>query len=195
MALYIECLYHVITTLLPQTMGQSGNQQSQSLTVRDNRTANTYTIPCVATVMYLSNGNLTIMPSIKDNSIQATAFKNIKAPVGPNERPENESDKGLRIADKGYLNTAVMRSEITYINGEAGSASESFVMLAVLIMTARFQSCVIGSELNASIFYLVSYGVGVIQSSSSQSVRITWRLVSDRGGIQMLVLTELKRIY
>jgi citrate synthase len=83
-------------------MGQSGNQQSQSLTVRDNRTANTYTIP------------------IKDNSIQATAFKNIKAPVGPNERPENESDKGLRIADKGYLNTAVMRSEITYINGEAG---------------------------------------------------------------------------
>jgi citrate synthase len=61
------------------------------------------------------------MHRIADNSIQATAFKGIKAPFKPDERKENETDKGLRIADKGYLNTAVMRSEITYIDGEVGS--------------------------------------------------------------------------
>ncbi|KIL67521.1 hypothetical protein M378DRAFT_185596 [Amanita muscaria Koide BX008] len=82
----------------------SSTQQHESLTVRDNRTGKAFTIP------------------IRDNSIQATAFKDIKASLAPNERPENETDKGLRLADKGYLNTAVIRSEITYINGEAGGA-------------------------------------------------------------------------
>ncbi|KAM6504462.1 peroxysomal citrate synthase [Amanita muscaria] len=80
----------------------SSTQQHESLTIRDNRTGKAFTIP------------------IRDNSIQATAFKDIKASLAPNERPENETDKGLRLADKGYLNTAVIRSEITYINGEAG---------------------------------------------------------------------------
>ena len=65
-------------------------------------------------------------PSIKNNSIEATAFKTIKAPLGPKEREENETDKGLRVADKGYLNTAVIRSGITYINGEAGSSLKLF---------------------------------------------------------------------
>ena len=36
------------------------------------------------------------------------------------EREENETEKGLRVADKGFLNTAVIRSEITYIDGDAG---------------------------------------------------------------------------
>ncbi|KAJ2926934.1 hypothetical protein H1R20_g10171, partial [Candolleomyces eurysporus] len=79
-----------------------GQNPQDSLTVTDNRTGKVYTIP------------------IADNSIQATAFKSVKAPFKPGERKENETDKGLRIADKGYLNTAVMRSEITYIDGEAG---------------------------------------------------------------------------
>ncbi|KAK2463442.1 hypothetical protein APHAL10511_004528 [Amanita phalloides] len=78
------------------------SEQANSLTVRDNRTGKLYTIP------------------IKDNSIQATAFKAINAPLSPTEREENETEKGLRVADKGYLNTAVIWSEITYINGEAG---------------------------------------------------------------------------
>ncbi|KAI0777049.1 peroxysomal citrate synthase [Irpex lacteus] len=67
-----------------------------SLTVRDNRTGKTYTIPCYG-------------------------FKEIKAPAKPGERPENETEKGLRIQDKGFLNTAVMQSTITYIDGDAGS--------------------------------------------------------------------------
>jgi hypothetical protein len=58
--------------------------------------------------------------SIVDNSIPATAFKAMKAPFTPGEREENETTRGLRVADKGFLNTAVIRSEITYIDGDAG---------------------------------------------------------------------------
>jgi len=44
----------------------------------------------------------------------------MKAPLAPGEREENETNKGLRVADRGFLNTAVIRSEITYIDGDAG---------------------------------------------------------------------------
>lgn len=60
------------------------------------------------------------VPRIEDNSISATAFKAIKAPRVLDEREENETEKGLRVADRGFLNTAVIRSEITHIDGEAG---------------------------------------------------------------------------
>src|SRR6266550_377167 len=87
-------------------------EQSNSLTVRDNRTGRLYTIPCVR--RYRRGLETHPFPSIQDNSIQATAFKAVKAPLSQSDREENETDKGLRIADKGYLNTAVIRSEITY---------------------------------------------------------------------------------
>ena len=57
---------------------------------------------------------------IVNNTIQATAFKAIKAPRKAGEREENETERGLRVADKGFLNTAVITSEITYIDGEKG---------------------------------------------------------------------------
>ncbi|CAL1716667.1 unnamed protein product [Somion occarium] len=57
---------------------------------------------------------------IEDNAIPATAFKDIKAPRKPRERAENETEKGLRVQDKGFLNTAVLRSQITFIDGDAG---------------------------------------------------------------------------
>ena len=57
---------------------------------------------------------------IVDNAIDATAFKAMKAPAKPGERTELETEKGLRVQDKGFLNTAVMRSTITYIDGDAG---------------------------------------------------------------------------
>ncbi|KAK7033195.1 citrate synthase [Favolaschia claudopus] len=75
---------------------------SNTLTVRDNRTGKSYQIPIV------------------DNSISATDFKAIKASRVAGEREENETEKGLRLADRGFLNTAVLRSEITYIDGDAG---------------------------------------------------------------------------
>ena len=45
------------------------------------------------------------------------------APKPPGERDEIETEKGLRVVDRGFLNTAVLYSEITYIDGERGSAS------------------------------------------------------------------------
>ncbi|KII85036.1 hypothetical protein PLICRDRAFT_116779 [Plicaturopsis crispa FD-325 SS-3] len=85
-------------------MGKPTESSTDSLFVRDNRTGKTVTVP------------------IQDNSIPATAFKALSAPRRATEREENETDKGLRVADKGFLNTAVIQSEITYIDGEAGSA-------------------------------------------------------------------------
>ncbi|CAG9983313.1 unnamed protein product [Clonostachys byssicola] len=73
----------------------------QSLTVVDNRTGKTYEIP------------------IKDNSVLATDIKNIKAQP-QDERPENETSQGLRVFDPAYMNTAVIQSKITYINGQDG---------------------------------------------------------------------------
>ncbi|THH07059.1 hypothetical protein EW145_g3637 [Phellinidium pouzarii] len=81
------------------------NATSDSLTVCDNRTGKLYTIP------------------ISNNTVPATAFKQIAAPRKPDEREENETEKGLRVADKGFLNTAVITSEITYIDGEAGETA------------------------------------------------------------------------
>lgn len=72
-----------------------------SLTVVDNRTGQTFEVP------------------IKNNSILATDFKKIKAqPNG--DRPEDETDQGLRVYDPAYMNTAVVQSKITYINGQEG---------------------------------------------------------------------------
>ncbi|EIM90879.1 peroxysomal citrate synthase [Stereum hirsutum FP-91666 SS1] len=83
-------------------MGRSLESEANSLTVRDNRTGKTFNIPIV------------------DNTISATAFKAIAAPRKEGEREENETEKGLRVADKGFLNTAVIQSQITYIDGDAG---------------------------------------------------------------------------
>ncbi|KAH9002916.1 peroxysomal citrate synthase [Lactarius hatsudake] len=86
-------------------MGRPADNNSvvdESLTVRDNRTGKTYSIP------------------IKNNTVSATAFKAIAAPSKPGERVENETPKGLRVSDKGFLNTAVIQSQITYIDGDAG---------------------------------------------------------------------------
>jgi len=73
-----------------------------TLTVVDNRTGKSYTIPIV------------------DNAIPAPEFKKIQAPKRPGEREENETERGLRIIDRGFLNTAVINSTITYIDGENG---------------------------------------------------------------------------
>ncbi|KAI1313503.1 citrate synthase-like protein [Xylaria venustula] len=73
----------------------------QSLTVVDNRNNKVYEIP------------------IKNNSILATDFKKIKDVQG-NDREEDETEQGLRVFDPGYINTAVINSKITYINGQQG---------------------------------------------------------------------------
>ncbi|KAL2882802.1 hypothetical protein SGCOL_002014 [Colletotrichum sp. CLE4] len=73
----------------------------QSLTIVDNRTGKSYELP------------------ITRNSVLATDIKKIKAARG-NDRPEDETDQGLRVYDPAYMNTAVVQSNITYINGLEG---------------------------------------------------------------------------
>jgi citrate synthase len=73
----------------------------QSLTVVDNRTNKVYEVP------------------IKNNSVLATDIKKITAQQG-NGRKEDETEQGLKIYDPGYMNTAVVESKITYINGLDG---------------------------------------------------------------------------
>lgn len=107
-------------------MGQpttSSKAPEESLTVRDNRTGKVYTIPYVTNYRSLqaqcSIDDTTYR--IENNTVPAIAFKEIAAPRKEGEREENETERGLRVADKGFMNTAVITSEITYIDGDAGS--------------------------------------------------------------------------
>ncbi|KIH91039.1 citrate synthase [Sporothrix brasiliensis 5110] len=74
----------------------------QSLTVVDNRTNQVYEIP------------------IKNNTVLATDIKKVRAPAQPGDREEDETPQGLRVLDPGYMNTAVVQSRITFINGQEG---------------------------------------------------------------------------
>ncbi|KAK0531035.1 hypothetical protein OC834_003106 [Tilletia horrida] len=78
----------------------------QSLTVRDNRTGKTITVP------------------ITNNSIPATAFKELKASrfacFDNVDREEDETASGLRVFDPSFANTAVVQSRITFIDGNNG---------------------------------------------------------------------------
>ncbi|GAA5952696.1 hypothetical protein JCM21900_000406 [Sporobolomyces salmonicolor] len=74
----------------------------QSLTVTDNRTGKTINVP------------------IEHNAIPATAFKALRKKLGKGERAEDEVEGGLRVFDPGFMNTAVIQSKITFIDGEKG---------------------------------------------------------------------------
>ncbi|CAK5268487.1 unnamed protein product [Mycena citricolor] len=138
-------------------VSKSAAQDANSLTVRDNRTGKTFTVPIV------------------DNSISAVDFKAMKAPKAPGERDENETEKGLRVADKGFLNTAVLRSQITYIDGEAGVLRYRRVYLmcggGVLTSDCRGypieQLALHSSHLETGMFKLVIYA---LSSHSTQRI-------------------------
>ncbi|GAA6006232.1 hypothetical protein JCM10207_000570 [Rhodosporidiobolus poonsookiae] len=73
-----------------------------SLTITDNRTGKTITVPVV------------------NNSIPATAFKKLNKHREAGEREEDEVEAGLRVYDPGFMNTATVQSQITFIDGERG---------------------------------------------------------------------------
>src|SRR6476646_1449449 len=66
---------------------------SDTLTITDNRTGETYEVP------------------VEDGTVRAMALRDIKV---------SEDDFGLMTYDPAYTNTASCRSAITYIDGEAG---------------------------------------------------------------------------
>ena len=75
------------------TVDGAGAAGGESLTVTDNRTGKTYEMP------------------ITDGTVKAMDFRQIKV---------SEDDFGLMTYDPAFTNTASVRSEITYIDGEAG---------------------------------------------------------------------------
>src|SRR6201747_327588 len=66
---------------------------SDTLTITDNRTGETYEVP------------------VEDGTVRAMALRDIKV---------NEDDFGLMTYDPAYTNTASCRSAITFIDGDAG---------------------------------------------------------------------------
>ncbi|GAA5998023.1 uncharacterized protein JCM10292_002269 [Rhodotorula paludigena] len=75
-----------------------------SLTITDNRTGKTIVVP------------------IERNSIPATALKKLarKQDAQQGDKLEDEVEGGLRVYDPGFMNTAVVQSRITFIDGEKG---------------------------------------------------------------------------
>ncbi|GMI98115.1 citrate synthase 2 [Hibiscus trionum] len=97
-----------------------------SLTVVDERTGKKYQVP--------------VSP---EGTVRATDFKKITT---------GKDDKGLKIYDPGYLNTAPVRSSISYIDGDEGilryrgypieelAESSSFLEVAYLLMYGNLPS-------------------------------------------------------
>ncbi|KIJ13449.1 Si-synthase [Paxillus involutus ATCC 200175] len=110
-----------------------------SLTVIDNRTGKQYKVP------------------ITHNFIPAPFFKSIRAPSGPKDRPEDESERGLRVFDRGFLNTAVIQSSITYIDGDNGILRYRGYPIEQLASKSSFLECA----------YLLIYGSLPTQSQLS----------------------------
>jgi citrate synthase len=69
------------------------SDKKQTITVTDNRTGKQYEIP------------------IKNGTLNALAFREVSAATG---------DNGLMLYDPAFQNTAVVKSRITYIDGDAG---------------------------------------------------------------------------
>jgi citrate synthase len=76
-----------------QQAWENGAPARQTLTVTDNRTGSTYEL------------------AVSDGTVRAVDLREIKT---------GEGDFGLMSYDPAYMNTASCRSEITYIDGEAG---------------------------------------------------------------------------
>ena len=77
-------------------------ETTASLTVKDNRTGESYEIP------------------IQHNAVNAIDFKKIKAPEDL-ENPGDHTEYGLRLLDPGFSNTAVMESAVTHVDGNKGT--------------------------------------------------------------------------
>ncbi|EOD45286.1 Citrate synthase protein [Neofusicoccum parvum] len=83
------------------TAPANGRVSKDSLTVTDNRTGSTFTFP------------------ITHNAVNASNFKQIKAPEDP-DNIADQNEQGLRVFDPGFGNTCVSESKITFIDGLKG---------------------------------------------------------------------------
>jgi citrate synthase len=82
-----------MTTETAQTENGAAVTASETLSITDNRTGQTYEVP------------------IEDGTIRATELRKIKT---------DDEDFGLMTYDPAYMNTAACRSSITFIDGDKG---------------------------------------------------------------------------
>ncbi|TKA53162.1 hypothetical protein B0A53_04018 [Rhodotorula sp. CCFEE 5036] len=75
---------------------------NNSLTIIDNRTGKSIDV------------------KVEANAIPATAFKKLTKRAGDGDREEDECEAGIRVYDPGFVNTATVRSSITFIDGTKG---------------------------------------------------------------------------
>ncbi|CZT43406.1 related to citrate synthase [Rhynchosporium secalis] len=91
---------------------------TDSLSITDNRTGNIYDFPIV------------------NNSIEAVSFKQIKcSPEG--RHPGDQFENGLKLFDPGFQNTACMKSQICFVDGNAGQISYRGISVPDLYLSGR----------------------------------------------------------
>ena len=95
-------------------------KDAQFLTITDSRTNRNYKIP------------------IQHNAVEAIRFKEIKAPKDKHH-PADKPEGGLRLLDEGFQNTAVMCSQVTFVDGIEGSIRYRNISITDLVGRKGFE--------------------------------------------------------
>lgn len=119
-ALYI--MKSLLASMLPSIVspGPPIPKPSGFLVITDSRTNRKYEIP------------------IHRNAVEATRFKEIKAPKD-DSHPADKPEGGLRVLDQGFQNTAVMASQVTLVDGIEGSIRYRGIPIPDLVGKACFE--------------------------------------------------------
>ena len=101
---------------------QSSQEPSPSgvLHITDSRTNRQYEVP------------------IQRNAVEAVRFKAIRAPKDYHH-PADQVEGGLRVLDQGFQNTAVMKSQITYVDGMVGNIYYREFPISELVGKKQFE--------------------------------------------------------
>ena len=102
------------TTLEPMAMPSMRDKCRQTLTVTDNRTGRTYSIP-IEDGRYI---NATAFQDINDSSAMLNGTED--ADDGTESDESHSSAAGLCLYDPAFFNTAVVRSKVSFVDGERG---------------------------------------------------------------------------
>lgn len=94
---------------------------TDSLTITDNRTGQSYTLP------------------IEHNAVRSMDFKNIKLPEDQAAElfAGDQHENGLRLLDPGFQNTACMTSQVCFVDGNAGQISYRGIAVGDLYRSGR----------------------------------------------------------
>ena len=112
----------LLSSVLPSAVsfGPPGPKPSGFLTITDSRTSRKYEIP------------------IHRNAVEAIRFKEIRAPKDYHH-PADKPEGGLRLLDQGFQNTAVMASQVTFVDGIEGSIRYRDISITDLVGKKRFE--------------------------------------------------------